>query len=281
MEQRIRNLLAAVPSTVFFEDGFKRNGRDIVGARLELPEVREGEKTKVLTRDQEFRLFRKYNYFRYRVARTVAGASWESAIANREGIEARIKKIPEATRSRAEEFARKSKEFRNLILAHNMRLVFRPASRYGSEKTEFGDRMISDARMHLIRAVERFDYRRGLKFSTYCINVIQNNLMRDNQTENKRMAKCGGDFSLVKDSACEHNEGRDRISEYDLGFIARALSSIKVTERLVVEKLFGINGDRVMLKDLASEMGVCTQTVRNMKYSAIKAMSGVEYDPIV
>jgi RNA polymerase sigma factor (sigma-70 family) len=280
MEQRIRNLLVAVPRTVFFEDGFKRRGVDIARAKLELPEIRQGEKAKVLTRDQEFRLFRKYNYFRYRFARTVAGASWESAIADREGIAARLGKLPEATLSMAEGFAKKSNEFRNLILAHNMKLVFKPACRYGSEKTELGDRMISDARMHLIKAAEKFDYRRGLKFSTYCVNVIQNNLLRDYQTEKRRTERFGVDFLVVKDSACERNEGLDRISEYDLGFIARALSSVKDKERLVVEKLFGINGERVMLKDLASEMGVCTQTVRNMKYSAIKAMSGVEYDPV-
>lgn len=280
MEDRKRILIAAVPNTVFFEDRFKKFGTHIMEAKLDLPEIREGQKSKPLTKDQEFRIFRKYNYLRYRVARTVIGPSWASVMADRDKVKSIVDDLPKSKMRDAESFAKRSDEFRNLIMDHNMRLIYRPVCKYVSVlDSERGESMLSNARMHLMKAVEKFDYRRGLKFSTYCVNVIQNNLLRDRTTENKRDARFGGDFSAVQHISELNTD--DRLSRYDIDFISRALLSIGDKKRSVIEKLFGINCERVMFKDLALEMGVSRETVRKIKISAIKAMSEVQYDPII
>jgi RNA polymerase primary sigma factor len=58
----------------------------------------------------------------------------------------------------------------------NLRLVFSVAARYRGRGVPFED-LVQEGTMGLGRAVERFDHRRGLKFSTYAVWWIRRSLM--------------------------------------------------------------------------------------------------------
>jgi RNA polymerase primary sigma factor len=80
-----------------------------------------------------------------------------------------------------EEHARAAQAARNRFVEHNLRLVVKIAKEYQGLGLSLSD-LIQEGNLILLHAVEKFDPRRGLKFSTYgswwirhaCIRSIQN-----------------------------------------------------------------------------------------------------------
>lgn len=73
---------------------------------------------------------------------------------------------------------------KNLFINHNLRLVIRCAKSYRNQNVPFLD-LIQEGNLGLIRAVEKFDYRRGYKFSTYAIWWIEQSLVRSVATDSR------------------------------------------------------------------------------------------------
>ena len=72
------------------------------------------------------------------------------------------------------------------IIQANLRLVVSVVKRYGCDSERIYE-LISDGNVSLMRAVEKFDYARGFKFSTYATWAIRKNYAREFATEMKRL----------------------------------------------------------------------------------------------
>ena len=77
-------------------------------------------------------------------------------------------------------------EVKNLLIRSNLRLVVSIAKRYLKANTGFFE-LVSDGNVSLIRAVEKFDYARGNKFSTYASWAILKNFARSVPAEHQRL----------------------------------------------------------------------------------------------
>lgn len=66
---------------------------------------------------------------------------------------------------------------KNIFITHNLRMVIRCAKNYRNRGIPFLD-LIQEGNAGLIRAVEKFDFRRGYKFSTYAVWWIEQALVR-------------------------------------------------------------------------------------------------------
>jgi RNA polymerase primary sigma factor len=66
---------------------------------------------------------------------------------------------------------------RERLIEHNLRLVASIANKYAQSGVPLPD-LIQEGTIGLIRAVERFDYRRGFRFSTYAVGWIKQAIMR-------------------------------------------------------------------------------------------------------
>ena len=125
----------------------------------------------LLTREQEAHLFRKMNYLKYQANRL------------REQLDptrAKTADLDEIERLQEEALAVK-----NQIIRANLRLVVSIAKRHVGPSNNFFE-LVSDGNMSLIRAVEKFDYARGNKFSTYASWAIMKNFARTIPEENYR-----------------------------------------------------------------------------------------------
>ncbi len=66
---------------------------------------------------------------------------------------------------------------RDLVVARNLRLVFGVAKRFKSSTLHFED-MLAEGNLGLIRAVDRFDIRHDVRFSTYAVHWIRHAIGR-------------------------------------------------------------------------------------------------------
>jgi len=66
---------------------------------------------------------------------------------------------------------------RDTLTMHNLRLVYSIAGRYRGRGVPYLD-LIQEGTLGLIRAAEKYDYRKGFRFSTYCFNWITQAIRR-------------------------------------------------------------------------------------------------------
>jgi RNA polymerase sigma factor (sigma-70 family) len=125
----------------------------------------------LLTREQEAYYFRKMNYLKYKAAQLRKTLN---------PAHARSTTMDEIERLYDEAVAVK-----NQIIRSNLRLVVSIAKRHVGPSDNFFE-LVSDGNMSLIRAVEKFDFSRGNKFSTYASWAIMKNFARTIPDELRR-----------------------------------------------------------------------------------------------
>lgn len=100
----------------------------------------------------------------------------ESLAQNQEQFGSEDDSVLEALQAANENRARLT-DSKNRFISHNLRLVVRCAKGFRNRGVPFLD-LIQEGNVGLIRAVEKFDYTRGYKFSTYAIWWIEQALVR-------------------------------------------------------------------------------------------------------
>jgi RNA polymerase sigma factor (sigma-70 family) len=140
----------------------------------------------LLTREQELHLFRQMNYLKHRASTLRDALDPETAT---------LADLDEVDR-----WLRRAGEVKNRIIQANLRLVVSIAKRHVAATQNFFE-LVSDGNMSLMRAVEKFDYSRGNKFSTYASWAIMNNFARSIPTEAHRKSRFITGFDEVFESA--------------------------------------------------------------------------------
>ena len=120
-------------------------------------------KIPLLTREQEVHYFRKFNYLKYSAAKL------------REKLD--VSRAKSALMDQIETCLDAANEIKNLLIRSNLRLVVSIAKKHVKPTVSFFE-MVSDGNLSLIRAIEKFDYGRGFKFSTYASWAIMKNYAR-------------------------------------------------------------------------------------------------------
>ena len=172
---------------------------------------------------------------------------------------------------------------RDRIVEANLRLVFSIVKKFVNPNNTFDD-LLSDGIVGLIRAVEKFDYDRGFRFSTYATQVIRRNSYRivvTNQEERQKMV--GGLQDM--DIEVAEEERSSSMSEkrwHDL----RARLSVMLTdldrrEKFIIRARFALGSHRRVrtLQSLADRLGISKERVRQLERRAMEKMQQMAGDP--
>jgi DNA-directed RNA polymerase sigma subunit (sigma70/sigma32) len=160
-------IVAPMPGAAEFEAN-RRNMRVPKDAPPELASLYE---IPLLTKEQEQHLFRKMNYLKHQAKKL------------REQVD------PASARTQdldtIESLQKQAQEIKDLLVNCNMRLVVSIAKKHSAQSDNFFE-LLSDGNVSLLRAVEKFDYSRGNKFSTYASWAIMKNFARSIPEEQHR-----------------------------------------------------------------------------------------------
>lgn len=215
--------------------------------------------TPLLTREQEVHLFRKMNYLKFKAARLRDELSpAQPSCALMEEIE---------------RLYQQSVAVKNEIIRANLRLVVAIAKRYANSSESLFE-LVSDGNISLIRAVEKFDFSRGFKFSTYATWAIIKNFARTIPTEQKYHTRfrTGSDetFQSTADTRT-HPLSEESARHEAVSQVARIMDRLDERERQIIQYRFGLDGDRepMTLKEVGSALGVTKERIRQIETRAM------------
>jgi RNA polymerase primary sigma factor/RNA polymerase sigma factor len=213
----------------------------------------------LLNREQEQHLFRKYNYLKFKAARLQKELDPEHPKAA----------IMDEIESLHEEIV----AVKNQIARANLRLVVSIAKRHVSPDQNFFE-LVSDGNVSLLRAIEKFDFARGNKFSTYASWAIMKNFARTIPGEYRHRDRFRTSLDELFASEPESRSGSildERLQEDRREKVRRILRRLDEREQQIIIGRFGLDHGRepLTLKEVGQELGVTKERIRQIEARAL------------
>jgi RNA polymerase primary sigma factor/RNA polymerase sigma factor len=213
----------------------------------------------LLTRDQERHLFRKYNYLKYR-ARQIRDTLDAARPSSR-------------MMDQIEELHRQAVEVKNQLIRANLRLVVSIAKKYVSTQEALFE-LVSEGNVSLMRAIEKFDYALGNKFSTYATWAIKKNYARayNNRVRQETRFRTSHEESLENAAELRSNPYlAEWAQERYAADVSNILGCLSDREREIVVKRFGLSGTAPAqtLQEVGADLGVTKERIRQIEKRAL------------
>ncbi|WP_166822297.1 sigma-70 family RNA polymerase sigma factor [Thalassoroseus pseudoceratinae] len=218
--------------------------------------------TPLLTADEEADLFRRFNYLKYRAEKLRIGLVSK-------GYDADVIWQIDSLMASAHEVW-------NELVQANLRLVVSIARRFVDNAHTFDD-LVSDGQVALMNAIEKFDYTRGFRFSTYATHAIQRTYYRrikKKQRESVRLLHASTDLmeEMPDDSDSVEEEHADMTQIRNLH--ALISSELDEREQLILCARYGL-GDEMesaTLRAIGQRLGISKERVRQIQIRAIEKL---------
>lgn len=213
-----------------------------------------------------------------------------------------LKKFQPISKERERELLLRAKngdiQARNEIVTANLRFVFDIAKKYRGKGVDIAD-LIEEGNKGIIKAIEKFDMEKDVKFFTYAVWWIRQHMFQaidDNVNPNevnfddvftddyKSIENVGtiedeeetfvDDCCYdIKDNDAYTFENDEELTQRNF-VVKKLLAKLDERERLVIMKYFGIEKDDGghSLEEISTEMNLSTERVRQLKLKAINVM---------
>jgi RNA polymerase sigma factor (sigma-70 family) len=156
------------------------------------------------------------------------------------------------------------------------------AKRHMTPSTNFFE-MVSDGNMSLIRAIEKFDYTKGNKFSTYATWAIMKNYARSIPAEYTLLDRFRTGSEEVFQSS---QESRGSQFEEELTntrqrqVINSILEQLDDRERQIILHRYGLQqgSEPLTLEQVGSKMGVTKERIRQLESRALQKLRKIAHE---
>jgi len=219
----------------------------------------------LLVREEEVYYFRKMNYLKYKAAelqKQLDPSRPKTALMNE-----------------IERLLDESVEIKNFLIRSNLRLVVSIAKRHIKPNTNFFE-MVSDGNMSLIRAIEKFDYSKGNKFSTYASWAIMKNYARTVPAEHTLLDRfrTGADEVFLRSKDERANQFYDEmVNQRQRQIIGGILDHLDDREKEIIVQRFGLEegAEPKTLEQVGQRLGVTKERIRQLESRALTKLRKV------
>ena len=259
-----KEALAKAQQTV--ADGTNDKARDLLVARVprNLPAALDGIFNEpVMPQELEIDAFRRMNYLKFKAQRLQQNldvyAARSTDLAEIEGLLAQAQGI------------------KNQLVQGNLRVAIHVARKHQRPGVAVAE-LISDANLWLMRAVERFDFSRSVKFSTYASYVIMKNFARRRVgqiAQRDQRLVTGQDELLGRLDNRDTQSAAEQIDSLHLqSELVGVIDQLPPRERALVVAHFGLDASAapLSLAQLGAQMGLTKTRVRQIETHALRKL---------
>ncbi|MCD4823702.1 MAG: sigma-70 family RNA polymerase sigma factor [Phycisphaerae bacterium] len=218
-------------------------------------------KMPLLKAENERDLFCRYNFFKYK------------ADMLRQTIDLRHVRASQV--KQVESYLLRANSLKNQIVRANLRLVVSIAKKHISGPLSLFE-LISDGNISLMRAVEKFDFARGFRFSTYASWAIMRNFARSVPKERYQLDRFSTGHEEVLDIAAglrSYNPMSDNPAELRES-IDVLLSRLSQREQIILTNHYGLDEyrDAKTFEQLGKMLGISKERVRQIEIQALEKL---------
>lgn len=219
----------------------------------------------LLSREEEGPLFRRMNYLKFKAKRLR-----ESLSESRERV---------SNMNEIEQLLERSLAIKNLLIRSNLRLVVSVARKHRRQPTGFFE-MISDGNMTLIRAIEKFDYTRGTRFSTYATWAIMRSYARSIPAEGTQLDRfrTGSEQLLTGEEDVRSED--DSVAAHWYRTIGSILGQLNEREQEAISLRFALRGNTapMTLEQIGDRLGISKERTRQVINEGLEKLRKIAGD---
>lgn len=223
------------------------------------PHLRRMCDSDLLSKEQESALFREMNYLKFCASSLRSQIDPETADP---GVIDRIECL-----------LHRAQMIRDRIIQANVRLVMSVVKKFVSPQQSF-DEIFSDGIVTLMQAVEKFDYDRGFRFSTYAYRSIARNAYRTVTAARKdqaRFTRGAEEWAVEQGEDQSQSMMSDKIWNGLRDKMGSMLDRLDRREKFIIRSRYALGSHRKVrtFQCLADKLGVSKERVRQLEQRAV------------
>jgi len=227
----------------------------------------------LLTKEQEQHQFRKMNYLKFKAAKL------RDHMRKDGGDEVDPSRVRIQTLKDIEDLQAAANVVKELLIEANMRLVVNISKKHALHGGNIFE-LVSDGNMSLIRAVEKFDFGRGFKFSTYASWAIIKNFARSIPDEKHRRERFVTGHEEVFDIAPDNRSDEFEqlaTQERATHSVNRLLEYLEPRERDIIRMRAGLDDHAkgMTLEEIGQQFGITKERVRQLNARAMNKLRAI------
>jgi len=229
--------------------------------REEVADVNTLGAPQLMSAKEEQLMFKRFNFAKYRLNQLQRKAK-------KEGL----------TRELAEqlvEWDRRFEHFREYLTRTNLALVLAMAKRTRLGDVDFAE-IVSEGNMALIRSVDKFNFEKGFKFSTYACRAILKAFSRTSLKHSRQRSRFPVEFDPDMEKSDWIDKKRDVVEEDCIDelkqIVDRNLADLSDTEQTVLRRRFNWEQHEdqpLTLEEVGKIIGVTKERVRQIQNKAL------------
>ena len=220
---------------------------------------------RLLTAEEERSLFRRMNYLKYQADKIRAELDVDDP-------------DPHAI-ERVETYLAQARMIRDRIVESNLRLAMSVVKKFVSPQHSY-DEALSEGICSLMQAVEKFDYDRGFRFSTYAYRAITRNIARKIHAHRQEAARWTTDSEAsTLDVPDERGSSivYEEVWHHRRGLLTDLVGRLDRRERFIIRSRYALGAHRRVrsFQDLADKLGISKERVRQLEQRAVSKLRGL------
>ncbi len=231
------------------------------GLSLEIPHRNHCDQVETLTAVEERNLFRAYNYLKWK----------QDQIRKSFGEN----QMPTTKVDELDDLQQQVDKIKNKLILTNQALVISIAKHHLNSTLSL-DELVSEGLGPLMKAVEKFDYTKGFKFSTYASWAVMKHFARIVPLAGQQQHQYLDDEELDRVSPPADDVNEDESYQRSRA-VQDALDQLNDRERSVLENRYGIDrqDEPLSLSLLGQRLGVTKERVRQIEAKAMNKLHSI------